>query len=70
MEKVTGFSNTILKTVSLSWCAIDFIESVTGDICFLEANTRPGFEGFIARHSDALFVDAYKRGLLAFFKKQ
>ena len=69
LEEVADLSKKILETVTLSWCALDFIESPSGEIYFLEANTRPGFEGFVAKHGDRLLVDGYKKGLLAFFKK-
>ncbi len=68
-DELTGYSKKILETMSFPWCALDFIESESGKLYFLEANTRPGFEGFVARHGDRLLVDAYKKGLSLFFKK-
>ncbi|HEY0907830.1 MAG TPA: hypothetical protein VGE35_00615 [Candidatus Paceibacterota bacterium] len=67
-DEVSRLSKIILGTVSLSWCALDFIESESGELYFLEANTRPGFEGFLARHGDRLLVDAYKDALKSFLE--
>lgn len=68
-DEVAALSKRILETMSFSWCALDFIESKSGALYFIEANTRPGFEGFITHHGDRHLVDAYKRGLSQFFKK-
>jgi glutathione synthase/RimK-type ligase-like ATP-grasp enzyme len=63
LGKISALSKTILETINLSWGALDFIESESGELYFLEANTHPSFEAFISTHGNRRLIDAYKHAL-------
>lgn len=63
LKIVTDISNTIIDISGLSWGALDFIKAESGQIYFLEANTRPSFESFIAVQGNRMLVDAYTKAL-------
>ena len=63
LKVVTDRANTIIDTIGLSWGALDFIKAESGEIYFLEANTRPRFENFISVQGNRNLVDAYKKAL-------
>lgn len=56
-------SEKILESLPISWGSLDFIESKGGELYFLEANTRPSYEGFIAKNGDALIQELYAHAL-------
>ncbi len=62
-EKIQSLSNTVLATIGLSWGALDFIESESGELYFLEANTHPSFEALISKEGNLRLVSAYKHAL-------
>jgi glutathione synthase/RimK-type ligase-like ATP-grasp enzyme len=53
----------LVKKLGISWGALDFIESKDGRLFFLEANTKPMYEGFIAKNGEALIKELYKTAL-------
>ncbi|MBI5134365.1 MAG: hypothetical protein HZA81_03200 [Candidatus Taylorbacteria bacterium] len=62
-SRLFSASDKILESLPVSWGSLDFIESKGGDLYFLEANTRPSYEGFIAKNGDASIQELYSLSL-------
>jgi glutathione synthase/RimK-type ligase-like ATP-grasp enzyme len=67
-EKVVNLSEKVLQRLTITWGALDFIESESGELFFLEVNTRPGFNTFIEKNGNRLLVDLYKASLRKFLE--
>ncbi len=63
---IQGICAEALTLLPLSWGSIDILESKDGKLFFLEANTRPGFDGFVSVHGEALVKEFYKSALKEF----
>jgi len=51
------------RILRISWGAVDFIESKSGGFYFIEANSRPSYEGFIRANGDDRICDLFRRAL-------
>jgi glutathione synthase/RimK-type ligase-like ATP-grasp enzyme len=69
-KKAAELSELIIKEISISWAAIDFIESDSGEVYFLEANTRHNFEDFMQVNGLAEVKNLYIQAIQKHGKNQ
>ncbi|MDE1874972.1 MAG: hypothetical protein KGI79_02745 [Patescibacteria group bacterium] len=60
---LSRIASVVVRALGMSWGAVDVLESVGGELYFLEANTRPGYAGFVSAHGYGPIRDLYKKAL-------
>lgn len=66
VPELLHMAETAATALDLHWGSVDFIESAQGETYFIEANTKPGFEGVISAQGDAPLKKLYSLALKKF----
>lgn len=67
--RIESYARVIIKTLGLSWGALDFIQDESGKFYFLEANTKPSFEKMVQKNGGRLLLDAYIKAITHVMKQ-
>lgn len=65
--EVERMCTALASRIHLGWVAVDFIQSMTGSLYFVEINTKPGFDGFIEIQGTTEIKKIYMQALTHFF---
>jgi glutathione synthase/RimK-type ligase-like ATP-grasp enzyme len=53
----------VIEKTGLSWGSVDFLDGRNGELYFLEVNTKPLYQGFVAENGNQMLKELFKKAL-------